>query len=75
MTRFFLFILLLTPIDSLFADEGMWEPSQLPNIEKDILIKEIDYYHTNPIARSSKVMNECRKISKNFLFNGIEKAS
>jgi len=36
MTRFFLFILLLTPIDSLFADEGMWEPSQLPNIEKDI---------------------------------------
>jgi len=44
-------------------------------IEKDILIKEIDYYHTNPIARSSKVMNECRKISKNFLFNGIEKAS
>ena len=44
-------------------------------IEGDILIKDIDYYYTNPIARSSKVMNECRKISKNLSFKGIEKAS
>tara|TARA_Y100000590_G_scaffold378163_1_gene444917 strand:+ start:4811 stop:6850 length:2040 start_codon:yes stop_codon:yes gene_type:complete len=44
-------------------------------IEKNILIKPIDYYYTNYIARSSKVMNECRKISKKFLFTGIEKAS
>ena len=44
-------------------------------IEDDILIKNIDYYYTNPIARSSKVMGECRQISKNFLFTGIEKAS
>jgi len=44
-------------------------------IEKNILVKPIDYYYTNPIARSSKVMNECRKISKKFLFTGIEKAS
>ena len=36
MHKFFLFILLLTPINYIFADEGMWEPSQLPNIEKDI---------------------------------------
>ena len=36
MNKFFLFILLLTPINYIFADEGMWEPSQLPNIEKDI---------------------------------------
>jgi len=44
-------------------------------IDDDILIKPIDYYHTNAIARSSKVMNECRQISKSFLYTGIEKAS
>ena len=44
-------------------------------IEGNIFIKPIDYYYTNPIARSSKVMNECRQIEKNFLFTGIEKAS
>ena len=34
-----------------------------------------DYYHTNSIARASKVMSECKQISKKFLFTGIEKAS
>ena len=46
------------------------------NFVKDsISIKPIDYYYTNPIARSSKVMNECRGISKSLSFAGIEKAS
>ena len=44
-------------------------------IQSEILIKPVDYYYTNPIARSSKVMSECRQISKKFLFTGIEKAS
>ena len=44
-------------------------------IQKEITLKPIDYYYTNAIARSSKVMSECRQISKNFLFTGIEKAS
>jgi len=44
-------------------------------VEEEISIKPIDYYYTNPIARSSKVMSECRQISKKFLFTGIEKAS
>jgi len=44
-------------------------------IEKNISIKPIDYYYTNSIARSSKVMNDCRQISKKLLFTGIEKAS
>jgi len=43
--------------------------------EGNISIKTIDYYHTNPIARSSKVMSECRQISKRFLSTGIEKVS
>ena len=44
-------------------------------VEENISVKPIDYYYTNSIARSSKVMSECRKISKRFLFTGIEKAS
>ena len=44
-------------------------------VDGDISAKPIDYYYTNPIARSSKVMSECRQISKKFLFTGIEKAS
>jgi NADH-quinone oxidoreductase subunit G len=44
-------------------------------VEENILIKPIDYYFTNPIARSSKIMSECRQISKKLLFTGIEKAS
>jgi len=43
--------------------------------EGNISIKTVDYYYTNPIARSSKVMSECRQISKRFLSTGIEKAS
>ena len=45
------------------------------NLNKEISIKKIDYYYTKSIARSSKVMSECRQISKKFLFTGIEKAS
>ena len=44
-------------------------------VEENITLKPIDYYYTNSIARSSKVMSECRQISKKFLFTGIEKAS
>ena len=44
-------------------------------IEKEILVHPIDYYYTNAIARSSKVMSECRKISKSYIFTGIDKAS
>jgi len=44
-------------------------------VDDTISIKSIDYYYSNPIARSSKVMSECRQISKSFLFTGIEKAS
>jgi len=42
-------------------------------IEDNILVKPIDYYYTNPIARSSKVMSECRQISKKYTFMGIER--
>jgi len=44
-------------------------------VEESISIKPIDYYYTNSIARSSKVMSECRQIKKRFLFTGIEKVS
>jgi len=44
-------------------------------VNENIIINKIDYYYTNPIARSSKVMSECRNIPKVFLHTGIEKAS
>jgi len=51
------------------------EINEVNFIEENISIKPIDYYYTNSIARSSKVMSECRQIPKKFLFTGIEKAS
>ena len=44
-------------------------------IHDDISVNPIDYYYTNAISRSSKIMNECRQVPKKFLFTGIEKAS
>jgi len=56
-------------------NNGVKKISVVDFIEENISIKKIDYYYTNSIARSSKVMSECRQISKKFLFTGIEKAS
>ncbi len=49
--------------------------NKLEYVEENISIKPLDYYYTNSIARSSKVMSECRQISKKFLFTGTERAS
>ena len=59
------------------AQQLAYESSSLYLFEQQMMmtIKSIDYYHSNVIARASKVMNECKQISKKFLFTGIEKAS
>ncbi len=62
-------------IQSKIHKESVKKLNTVEFIEGNISIKPIDYYYTNSIARSSKVMSECRKISKKFLFTGIEKAS
>ena len=49
--------------------------NEIDFVDENISIKPIDYYYTNPIARASKIMGECRQISKKLLFTGIEKAS
>ena len=56
-------------------NNGVKKTNEVDFIEENISVKPIDYYYTNSIARSSKVMSECKQISKNFLFTGIEKAS
>jgi len=56
-------------------NNGVKKTNEVDFIEENISVKPIDYYYTNSIARSSKVMSECRQISKSFLFTGIEKAS
>ena len=55
--------------------DDLCKTNKIDFVEGNISVKPIDYYYTNPIARSSKVMSECRQISKKFLFTGIEKAS
>jgi NADH-quinone oxidoreductase subunit G len=59
--------------DNRFKDNT--EIKEINFVVDQISIKPIDYYYTNSIARSSKVMSECRQINKKFLFTGIEKAS
>ena len=49
--------------------------NEIDFVDENISIKPIDYYYTNPIARASKIMAECKQISKKLLFTGIEKAS
>ena len=49
--------------------------NEIDFVDENISIKPIDYYYTNPIARASKIMGECKQISKKLLFTGIEKAS
>jgi len=56
-------------------NNGVKKTIEVDFIEENISVKPIDYYYTNSIARSSKVMSECKQISKKFLFTGIEKAS
>ena len=51
------------------------ENKKVDFVDDNISIKTIDYYYTNSIARSSKIMSECKQISKKFLYTGIEKAS
>jgi len=51
------------------------ESRKINYVEENILIKNIDYYYTNPIARSSKIMSDCRQVSKKLSYIGIEKAS
>ncbi len=57
------------------ADALKYIFKEISFLEENISIKPIDYYYTNSIARSSKVMSECRQISKKLLFTGVEKAS
>ena len=33
-------------------------------INESIFVDDLDYYHTNTIARASKTMNECRVVAK-----------
>ena len=40
--------------------------------DEKIKVEEIDYYHSNSIARASKTMNECKNIKLNFKKTGTE---
>ncbi len=40
--------------------------------DEKIKVEDIDYYHSNTIARASKTMNECKNIKLNFKKTGTE---
>ena len=42
---------------------------EIPFCNSEILINDFDYYHSNPIARSSKTMSECKQTLKNNIKN------
>jgi NADH-quinone oxidoreductase subunit G len=44
--------------------------SLLEAVSEKITIKDIDYYFSNSIARSSKTMSDCRNIPNNNKKNG-----
>ena len=46
----------------LYRDNKLFEVPKYDFFEEVILIDEIDYYHSNPIARASKTMNECKNV-------------
>ena len=39
---------------------------------EEIIVKELDYYYTNSISRSSKTMSECRQIKNNLKKTGTD---
>jgi len=48
---------------------------EIPNydyVEENILIDEIDYYHSNTIARASKTMTDCKNARVNVKKTGTE---
>jgi len=48
---------------------------QIPNynfLEENILVDEINYYHSNTIARASKTMTDCKNARVNFKKTGTE---
>ena len=44
-------------------------------IDENIIIKSLDYYYTNSIARSSHTMKECRELKKKKPFIKVDEAS
>ena len=41
-------------------------------VKEKITIKDIDYYHSNAIARASKTMSECKSAKVNLKSTGTE---
>ena len=41
-------------------------------VDEKIILDNIDYYHSNVIARPSKTMGECKSLRTNFKKTGTE---
>jgi NADH-quinone oxidoreductase subunit G len=54
------------PIHSEIKDTN----TQTNFVSEELVVRELDYYYTNSISRSSKTMSECRQIKLNIKKNG-----
>ena len=48
---------------------------EVPNYEfinESIYVDDLDYYHSNAIARASKTMSECKNLSSNIKKTGTD---
>ena len=55
----------------IFKEVGIKDTSPTFTSE-EIAVKELDYYYTNSISRSSKTMSECRQIKNNLKKTGTD---
>ena len=56
----------------LHTEHSIFEIPNYDYVEENILIDEIDYYHSNSIARASKTMTDCKNARVNFKKTGTE---
>ena len=55
---------------NLYKDKKDFEIPEYKFIEEKIHVEDIDYYHSNSIARASKTMAECKNSLKNIKKTG-----
>ena len=57
---------------NLYKDKKDFDIPEYKFIEEKIYVDDIDYYHSNSIARASKTMTECKNLLKNIKKTGTD---
>ena len=57
---------------NLYKDNKDFDIPEYEFKEEKIYVDDIDYYHSNAIARASKTMTECKNLLKNIKKTGTD---